>query len=179
MINFTSDAEVSHRFVERSRELLVHSYLPRIERCVARLSDDDLWWRANEASNSVANLLLHLAGNVRQWIVHGLGGHPDSRRRHEEFDAPERISRDLLLDRLRSAVHDADHVLARLDPKRLTDRHQIQGRECDGLSAVYHVVEHFAMHAGQIIFLTKQRTGDLHFYEASSHGFRETWKSDR
>ena len=170
--------DVSHRFIEQSRDLLVRSYLPRIERCVERLSDDDLWWRANDDSNSVGNLILHLSGNIRQWIVSGLGGAPDARQRHEEFDEPERLPREALLHRLQSAVRDADHVLARLDAKRLGERHQIQGHECDGLYVVYHVVEHFAMHTGQIIFATKQRVGDLRFYEASSHSFRETWNRE-
>jgi uncharacterized damage-inducible protein DinB len=168
--------DVPHRFIEESRELLSRSYLPRVERCIERLTDDDVWWRANEESNSVGNLMLHLDGNVRQWIVGGLGGSTDARRRQEEFDAPERLTREVLLHRLRGTVHDADHVLARLEPKRLMERHQVQGHECDGLYIIYHVVEHFAMHTGQIIVLTKQRVGDLHFYDATSHSFRETWR---
>lgn len=168
--------DVARSFIEQSRALLTHSYLPRIERCVEQLSDDDLSWRANDGSNSISNLILHLAGNVRQWIVSGLGGAADHRERPEEFSLQTQVPREALMNALRTAVREADHVLARLEPKRLTERHVIQGHECHGLEAVYHVVEHFAMHTGQIIFMTKQRAGDLHFYEATSHGFRETWR---
>lgn len=168
--------DVSRSFIDQSRTLLTHSYLPRIERCVERLPDDALWWRANEGSNSVGNLMLHLAGNLRQWIVTGLGRSPYQRDRPGEFAASDPLPREVLLHTLRTAVHEADHVLARLEPQRLTERHLIQGHECHGLDAIYHVVEHFAMHTGQIIFFTKQRVGDLQFYEATNHSFREKWK---
>src|SRR5262245_66461541 len=76
----------SQAFIDESRSLLTGSLFPRIERCVERLSDQDVWWRANSESNSVGNLLLHLSGNVRQWIVSGVGLAADNRQRQQEFD---------------------------------------------------------------------------------------------
>jgi hypothetical protein len=169
--------DAAQLFVDHSRKFLTESYLPRIERSIERLSDADIWWRGNDGSNSVGNLVLHLAGNVRQWIVSGIGGAPDRRRRQEEFDERGPVPREELLRRLRDAVLEADAVLGSLGPGRLTERSTIQGREVGVLYAIYHVVEHFSMHTGQIIYFTKMRAGDLAFYEASSSAFRETWTS--
>jgi uncharacterized damage-inducible protein DinB len=162
-------------FIAESRKYLTASYLPRIERAVERLSDEALWWRANAESNSVANLMLHLAGNVRQWIVAGVGGAPDVRRRQEEFDATGGVSRDELLETLRSAVHDADAALARVPLDDLQKRLTIQGSDVTVFEAIFHVVEHFSMHTGQIIFVAKGRAGDLGFYDLSDGKAREQW----
>jgi uncharacterized damage-inducible protein DinB len=171
--------DVGQAFIDESRKYLTASYLPRIEHCVERLPDEDLWRRANADSNSVGNLLLHLAGNVRQWIVSGVGGAPDVRQRQQEFDARDGIARDELLGQLRSAVHDADAALARLSPGALHELRLIQGHDVTVLAAIYHVVEHFSMHTGQIIFATKARTGDLAFYDMFRGTPREQWHGER
>jgi uncharacterized damage-inducible protein DinB len=162
-------------FIAQSRRLLVDSHLPRIRRCLERLSDEQLWWRANEESNSVGNLVLHLAGNVRQWIVSGVGRQPDHRQRQQEFDERGPVPRELLLERLESAVRDADETLARLAPGALLEPRRIQEHDVTVLEAIYHVVEHFAMHAGQIIFATKMWHGDVKFYDLSDGAPRPTW----
>jgi uncharacterized damage-inducible protein DinB len=152
-------------FIEKSRYYLQQEYLPKIERCVEKLSDEDLWWRPNEPSNSVGNLLLHLAGNVRQWIVSGVGGADDVRQRQQEFDEREQLPREVLIAQLRRALDEVDQVLASLDADALLEPRQIQGMEVSVLDAIYHVVEHFSTHVGQIVYITKMRTGDdLGFY---------------
>ena len=143
-------ADVAQTFIDQSRRFLLADYLPKIERCVAELADEDLWWRPNEASNSVGNLLLHLAGNVRQWIIHGVGGVPNVRQRQQEFDTREGVSAGVLLARLRETLEEADRVLDSLDPEALLAPRQIQGIDVTILGAVYHVVEHFSTHVGQI-----------------------------
>jgi uncharacterized damage-inducible protein DinB len=153
-------ADISRAFLTKSRSLLVAEYLPHIESCLARLTDEDVWWRANEASNSIGNLLLHLRGNVTQWIVDGVGGRTHERKRQQEFDERSRIPKGDLLAGLRAAVVEADEVLARLDPETLMSGRRIQNYDVTVLEAVYHVVEHFGMHTGQVILLTKARTGD-------------------
>src|SRR5919202_2139122 len=113
-------------FLDQSRHYLTHQYLPRIAASVERLSAEDLWWRGNPASNSAGNLLLHLAGNARQWIISGLGGAPDHRQRQREFDARDGGSAAELLERLRNTVREADAVLAAIDPDALLERRVIQ-----------------------------------------------------
>ena len=161
----------AHAFLAQSRQLFLGEYLPKIARCVEELSPEDLWWRPNPVSNSAANLLLHLQGNVRQWIIHGVGGAPDARRRREEFAAQEGASGEALLERLRETLLEADHVLEWLDAQALAARRTIQGFRVTLLEAIYHVVEHFSTHVGQLIYITKLRTGrDLRFYASRADG---------
>src|SRR5216117_164628 len=80
---------VPKAFLAQSRRFLLNDYLPKIEKCLACLTDQDVWWRGNEESNSIGNLLLHLSGNARQWIVSGVGGAGDVRARASEFAADE------------------------------------------------------------------------------------------
>ena len=146
-------------FLDKSRRLLSADYLPKIDRSLEALTDADVWWRPNEASNSIGNLLLHLCGNVTQWIVGGVAGRPYERVRQQEFDNRSPVPRGELLERLRRIVAEADEVLAALDPAALIERRRIQSYDVSVLEAIYHVVEHFGMHTGQIILLSKMRTG--------------------
>jgi uncharacterized damage-inducible protein DinB len=167
---------VARAFIQKARELLREEYLPKLERCVERLTDEEVWWRPNPESNSIGNLLLHLSGNARQWIVSGLGGATDGRQRQTEFDEREIIPRDELLRVLRATITDVDNVLAGFDPSRLLDRYPIQGTEATALQAIFHVTEHFSMHTGQIILLTKLLAHtDLVFYDFSSGKPVHTW----
>ncbi len=169
--------EVGRAFLAEARRLLLGEYLPKIERCLERLGEEQVWWRAGEESNSVGNLLLHLAGNVRQWVVSGLGGADDARERDGEFAERGGRSREQLLAALRATLEEADGVLARLDPSSLLAPRRIQGLEVTALAAVFHVAEHFSTHAGQIILLTKQLTrGDLAFYSFEDGAPRHNWQ---
>lgn len=158
-------SDTGQNFIADSRDFLSAKYLPKVEKCLERLNDEDVWWRPNKESNSIGNLVLHIEGNIREWIVGGVGGLPFERVRQREFDERTEIPRDELIENLRKTVKAADEVLARLDSQILTERREIQGREVTIMRAIYHVVEHFSMHAGQIFLLTKIRTGkDLQLY---------------
>lgn len=164
--NNHAELKVSAAFIAQARELLSGEYLQKIEKCLEGLSDKDIWWRANDESNSIGNLLLHLSGNARQWIVTGLGGALDQRARQTEFDERSIISKQDLLSRLRDTLREVDSVLAQFDGARLLNRYEIQRSDVTALEAVFHVVEHFSMHAGQIVYIAKQLTAhDLHFYD--------------
>jgi uncharacterized damage-inducible protein DinB len=163
-------------FIDESRRYLLHEYLPKIRRSLEGLSQEDVWWRANEASNSIGNLLLHLSGNARQWVVAGIGGVPDTRRRQEEFDRDGDMTASELLRHLEDTLHEVDAVLAALPEGRLAEPRNIQGLSVTVLKALYHVVEHFSMHTGQIIYLSKLRSGrDLAFYRASDGHVETRW----
>ena len=139
--------------------------LQRIETCLGRLNDEQIWSRRHEVENAVGNLVLHLCGNISQWIVGGVGGAPVSRDRDAEFARRAPLPADELARRLRAVVREADVVLAGLTPDDLVEPRRIQGYEVTVLHAVYHVVEHLAEHTGQIIWATKGLTGeDLGFY---------------
>jgi uncharacterized damage-inducible protein DinB len=153
--------DIAKEFIAQSRQFLRSDYLPKIERCLDVLSDEDVWWRANDGSNSIGNLLLHLEGSTRAWIVGVAGGSPSSRNRQQEFDQRERIPRAELMSRLREMVAEVDSVLARLDVGVLLERRQARDEEVTVLWAVYHAIEHFSMHTGQIIMLAKMRSAGL------------------
>jgi uncharacterized damage-inducible protein DinB len=137
----------------------------RIEICLDQLSDEQIWTRGKESENAVGNLVLHLCGNVGQWIVSTIGNRPDKRDRPSEFTARGTASRNELRDQLRATVESALGVIEGLTPAELAPRHTIQGYDVSVMEAVYHVVEHFSMHTGQIIFATKLlTTADLGFY---------------
>jgi uncharacterized damage-inducible protein DinB len=145
----------------------------RIEVCLGKLSDEQVWVRGGENENAVGNLVLHLMGNVRQWIIAGLGGVPDIRNRDGEFDARSGPSAAELATALRSTIAEATEVISGLSTEELTRVRAIQIYNVSGLEAVYQAVEHFAQHTGQIIFATKLLTGsDLGFYRHLSKGAR-------
>ncbi|MDT5158403.1 MAG: hypothetical protein QOH51_2760 [Acidobacteriota bacterium] len=168
--------ETASAFLEEARTYLRDDFLPKIERCLERLTDEQVWWRACEASNSIGNLLLHLEGNVRQWIISGVGGGEDLRVRDREFAERGGVPREELLSRLRATLVEADGVLARFDSSKLLERRPIQSLDVTVLSAVFHVVEHFSMHTGQIILLTKLLAdADLALYDFSEGVPRPNW----
>ena len=169
---------VSKAFIARASEFLLGDYLPKIERCLEKLTDEQIWWRANEESNSIGNLILHLCGNARQWIICGVGGQPDNRNRDAEFERRDPIPRAELLMLLRSTLSEIQTTLETVDPSILLERRKIQGHDVDILEAIFHVTEHFSMHTGQIIMLTKMLTSsDLRFYGFQEGVPVERWRS--
>ena len=155
---------VETEFLTFSAEKLTQ-LMGRIDSCVQKLTPEQIWMRADANQNAVGNLLLHLNGNVRQWILHGVGGQTDVRNRDAEFAAKDGAGANELLARLRSTVEDTAALLRTLPAGRLMERVRTQGYDCTVLAAIYHVVEHFAGHTFQIIYATKLCTGeDLGFY---------------
>lgn len=158
-------SESLERLVLESSTDTLREHLGRIETCFRKLTDDQIWMRGSETQNAAGNLALHLAGNVRQWIICGLGGAEDKRVRHLEFDARRGPSGAALAERLRETVEEAISVIAGLTTEQLVAVRNIQGYETSGVGALLHVVEHFAQHTGQIILITKALTGeDTGFY---------------
>jgi hypothetical protein len=155
----------------------IESLCGRIEDCVSMLSAEQAWLRGGEHQNAIGNLMLHLEGNVRQWILTGVCGEPNTRDRDAEFAARGGIAPAELARLLRTAVDDSVARLRSLPHARLADRLTIQGYDVTALEAIAHVVEHFAGHAYQIFFITKMLTGeDLEFY---AHLSRRVARSDQ
>ena len=143
----------------------LNQYEVRIEKCLGILTPEQIWARGAESQNAIGNLVLHLAGNLGQWILSGVAGAPDHRDRDAEFAARGNVSTEDLKQQLRSRVEDTVAVIDVLTPEQLVERIIVQGYEVSKLHAVYHVVSHFSEHAGQIIFATKLFTSeDLGFY---------------
>ncbi|HEY4734996.1 MAG: DinB family protein [Gemmatimonadaceae bacterium] len=167
---------VAESFIARSRYWLTKEYPIKIRHCVEALPRAAVWARPNDGSNSVGNLLVHLTGNVTEWILGGVGGRPVQRYRAGEFAQRDGAEASKLLANLEVVLNEADGVLATLTEADLERSLVIQDRDTTVLAAVYHVVEHFAMHTGQIIYMTKiYAPGKIHFYEDEGGLARPTW----
>ncbi|MDQ3016949.1 MAG: DUF1572 domain-containing protein [Bacteroidota bacterium] len=144
---------------------LYEECLPRILRCIDQLNDEELWWRPNENSNSIGNLVLHLCGNVRQWIYSGLGRGQDMRHRQYEFDERRIIPKKELRDALSSILELVRPVILNVPTEELLNIRAVQTFEETGLTILIHVTEHFSYHTGQIAYITKMLTDrPLDFY---------------
>jgi hypothetical protein len=160
-------------FLEFSRQKLLGQFWPRLRESVESLTDEQVWWRPNPASNSIGNLILHLNGNVTQWLVDSFNRDEDERNRPAEFAAEGGLTAAELLAKLGATIDRAAQVLDRLTVEELLAPYEIQGYHVHGLDAVYQVVEHFGLHYGQIVYITKSLTDrDLGFYKNLSKSGR-------
>jgi uncharacterized damage-inducible protein DinB len=167
---------VPENFLLRSRYWLTKEYPIKLRHCVNALPRSAVWARPNQSSNSIGNLLVHLTGNVTEWILGGIGGRSITRYRAGEFAQSDGADGSKLLDNLEGVLREADDILAGLSEKDLDRSIVIQDRDTTVLAAVYHVVEHFSMHTGQIVLLTKIYAPDkIHFYDDAGGLARPTW----
>lgn len=138
---------------------------PRIVQCVGELSEAEIWQRPNASSNSVGNLILHLCGNIRQYVIASLGNKPDTRQRKEEFAAREGYSKTELLEKLEMTVTEALETLLQTTDAEMMRVRNVQGFQMSGIGIAVHVCEHFSYHTGQIAFWVKLlKDKDLAFY---------------
>ncbi len=156
-MNAETQNDVSRLFLEFSINKL-EQMEKFVDSCLRRLSDEQIWRRDGAHENAVGNLILHLCGNMRQWIMYGVDRQPDVRVRDAEFSAESGVSREELLALFAGTVFEASKILATLDPERLVERTNPQHGEVAVLDAIYQVVGHVQQHVGQIILLTKQMT---------------------
>jgi uncharacterized damage-inducible protein DinB len=151
------------------REVIFRIYeesIPRITRCLEQLTNEQIWWRPNENSNSIGNLILHLQGNVRQWIGTGLGNMPDHRKRQTEFDERRLLDKTSLMREFLETMELAKGIIEQVPEEELLRLRPVQTFEESGLSILVHVTEHFSYHTGQIAYITKMlRDKPLEFYE--------------
>lgn len=153
--------DLSQQFISDSRAFLTQDYMPKIERCLDQLTEEQVWSRSNDASNSIGNLLVHLAGSSSYWAVEVIGGKPIGRNRQAEFDRRESIPPERLMADLRAVVSEVDRQLAGLTAETLLEVRATRDEKLTVLWCVYHLIEHFAMHTGQILSMTKALVGEL------------------
>jgi hypothetical protein len=140
----------------------LQSALERIKHCLGQLNDEQVWRRSQPGLNSIGNLILHLCGNVRQWIVAGIGGGADARDRPAEFAERGPIPKDELLHRLEAVVAEAQRVLTAVDARQLVQERRIQGFDVSGIAAILSSVPHFRGHTQEIIHMTRLQLGDAY-----------------
>jgi len=152
--------EFVHQSVSRMNE-----NTPRIRKCLDMLNDAEVWKKPNDSANSIGNLILHLCGNITQYILSSMGGQPDERIRDEEFSATGGFTKDELMQKLSATVEAAVSVLQETGEAELLQERKVQGFMLTGTGIIVHVVEHYSYHTGQIALLTKlMKNRDLGFY---------------
>ena len=138
---------------------------PRIKACLGELKEDEVWQSPGLASNSIGNLVLHLCGNITQYVISSLGNTEDNRDRDKEFSEKGGYTITMLFDKLSGTVKRATEIINTLDENALTKNYSVQGFNLSGIGIIIHVTEHYSYHTGQIAFYTKQlRNKDMGFY---------------
>jgi uncharacterized damage-inducible protein DinB len=169
-MDVSSDA-LAAAVIQEVRRRLFAECVPRLKTCLSLLADEEIWYRPNAETVSIGNLVLHLCGNVRQWVLSGLGGQPDTRRRQAEFDEPGPLPASELLQRLDAVMADVARLLDRLTAWQLLDRRRVQGFDETGVAILIHVTEHFSYHVGQITYAVKSRKAiDVGYYKGVDLG---------
>ncbi len=164
-----SDKIFRDLLVAEVRRRLIGEGVPRIQKCLSELTEAEIWFRPNEHSNSVGNLVLHLCGNVRQWILSGLGGQPDTRLRQQEFDENGPLPARELLQRLDEVMQSVEVVLDKLTPAQILQPVVVQGFTETGVSVLVHVTEHFSYHVGQMTYFVKlKKDMDTGYYKGQN-----------
>ena len=160
-----SSSNIVQEFVRQSVDYF-DANTPRIEQCLDLLTDEQIWHRPNQNSNSIGNLVLHLCGNISQWILSGLGGAEDIRQRNEEFEAQGGMTKVELFSKLKKVTDEARNVIINSDHNNLLEERKVQCYEISGMGIIVHVVEHYSYHTGQIAYWTKLLLDkDLGFYD--------------
>ena len=141
--------------------------LNKIQHCLNQLDEGQVWWRPEPNMNSIGNLLLHLAGNVRQWIVAGVGDLEDTRLRRQEFADRNELPKGELLQSLVAVLDEAKRTMEAASESDLLTETRIQGHDVTKLGAIWHSVTHFQGHVQEIIGMTRQQLGDDYVFEWS------------
>ena len=158
--------QISQLLLAEARHRLLEESIPRLEKCLSKLDEQGIWYRPNDQTVSAGNLVLHLCGNVRQWLISGLGGRPDHRNRDQEFSEEGPLETSVLLDMLKDLSRDIDQVLTELNSVDLSESRTVQGFDVNGVSILVHVVEHFSYHVGQVTYMVKSRLAvDMGYYQ--------------
>jgi uncharacterized damage-inducible protein DinB len=156
------------------REELVKNALYRMDEStrmvsmsLAEISEDEVWQKPNDSLNSIGNLILHLCGNITQYVISSLGETEDTRNRNEEFSSNKMATKEELLIKLNATVDTAKRVIFDANEKQLLQVKSVQGFTFSGIGIIMHVVEHYSYHTGQIAFWVKQlKNKDLGFYDS-------------
>lgn len=161
----TLSDRITQTLVDEVRRRIIEESVPRIKKCLHLLNEPQIQDRPNEQTVSVGNLVLHLMGNLRQWVLSGIDGQTDHRQRSQEFAETEPIPTKKLIRNLDSLMTEVDQALTRITPEALTEKRNVQDFEESVLAILVHVTEHFSYHTGQITYYTKSTLNvDTQYY---------------
>lgn len=158
--------ELTTAFIAEIKRRLFEENVPRLKKCLSELTTEQIWYRPNNSSNSIGNLVLHLQGNVRQWVIAGLGKNPDVRKRQEEFDEKGPVSTEKMLTDLDNLMIEVNTILNKVKATDLLEVRNVQAYKESGLSILVHITEHFSYHVGQMTYIVKMlKDKDMGYYD--------------
>ncbi len=161
--------QINHAIVQESKRRMIEESVAKIKKCLHLLSEEEIWYRPNENTVSIGNLVLHLCGNVRQWILSGIGNREDKRTRDQEFTEKGPLPTRDLMNNLDTLMAEVEEVLDELTPQQLVIKRKVQGHDETPVGILIHVVEHFSYHTGQIVYYVKSvKNIDLGFYSGKN-----------
>lgn len=164
--SFTQSQALARALVAEFRRRVMEESVPRLKKCLAELTEAEVWQRPNPNSNAVGNLVLHLCGNAQQWVLTGIGGAPDHRDRQSEFDCRGGIGKAELVAKVDAVMLEINALLDAITPEELLRIRPVQVYEESGLTILVHVLEHFSYHVGQMTYFVKAiKDMDLGYYE--------------
>ncbi len=141
------------------RTRITGAFPEQIRAAVAPLSDEQLWWRPNESSNSIGNVLLHLSGSLNHYLNRNLGALDFHRDRAAEFAERRAIPKAELLAAFEKMVASAEKTFDGLTPDRLADASPEPSMHSLLVEDLVNVAAHLAFHAGQIVWIAKMFDG--------------------
>lgn len=157
--------KISNELIKDVRVRIYEESFPRIRQCLEELSQDQIWFKPNKNSNSIGNLILHVCGNIRQYVMSGIDGQSDVRQRSLEFSEKGPLCTKELYSLISRLLNDVDPVLSSIKSEDLVKMKQVQGFNMSVVSIIIHITEHLSYHTGQIAYATKQMKNiDLRFY---------------
>ncbi len=163
--------DIAALFLSEIDRRLFGECFPRLIKSISMLSEEQIWSRPNQVSNSLGNLVLHLKGNTRQWMGTTFGGRNDDRKRSSEFAESGPLPKAHLLRLVSELQTDLEGIFKRIEPEDLLKEYDVQGYRETGLAVLVHVTEHFSYHVGQATFLVKMLTGrQTGYYEGQDLG---------
>ncbi|MCF6222091.1 MAG: DUF1572 domain-containing protein [Flavobacteriaceae bacterium] len=159
------DQRLKQEFINNAiYRLDVHTDM--IKNSLGQLSDKEIWQKPNEVSNSIANLILHLCGNITQYTISSLLGGNDQRERDKEFSTASGYTKEEIFAKLTEVIDKAKTIIGNMTEENLLKIRKVQGFTYSGLGIILHVVEHYSYHTGQIAFFTKlMKSKRLGFYD--------------
>lgn len=153
-------------FIAEIKRRLFKESMFRFKKCLTELEEEEVWYRPNPASNSVGNLVLHLHGNVHQWVVASLGKNKDVRERQQEFEEQGPVPVAKMLADMDQLMIEVSAILDSIKSEDLLEVRNVQGYKESGLSILVHITEHFSYHVGQMTYIVKMlKDKDMGYYD--------------
>src|SRR5688572_18672543 len=163
--------------LEALRIRITRVFPAQIRAAVAPLTEDQFWWRPNESSNSIANIVIHLTGSINHFLNRNLGGAEFTRDRPAEFADRSQLPKSKVLTAFDAMIADAERTFTKLTPSQLADPSPEPKLNANVFEDLLGVAVHISNHAGQIVWIAKMlEEGSVDEVWIKTHRSEGAWK---